>query len=108
MDTGPSWTIQCRERSFWYACPFEHGTAPEQADVSFGALLSRLRSARARTLCRRAGLFEQARPDLGLRPASGTQTVSIFKPGATDDKFNNGVVLIAFKGKLYAQWQSSP
>jgi hypothetical protein len=52
-------------------------------------------------------LFDPAKPDLGLRPASGTQTIAIFKPGTDDDKFNNGVVLIAFKGKLYAQWQSS-
>jgi hypothetical protein len=52
-------------------------------------------------------LFDPAKPDLGLRPAAGTQTISIFKPGADDDKFNNGVVVIAFKGKLYAQWQSS-
>jgi hypothetical protein len=53
-------------------------------------------------------LFDPTQPDLGLRPASGMQTISIFKPGTDDDKFNNGVVLIPFKGKLYAQWQSSP
>ena len=54
------------------------------------------------------GLFDPARQDLGLRRAPGAQTVTIFQPGAGDDKFNNGVVLVAFKGKLYAQWQSSP
>ncbi len=53
-------------------------------------------------------LFDQTQPDLGLRAASGAQTISIFKPDADSDKFNNGAVLIAFKGKLYAQWQSSP
>jgi hypothetical protein len=53
-------------------------------------------------------LFDPARADLGLRPAAGTQTISIFAPGVDDHKFNNGVVVIAFKGKLYAQWQSSP
>ena len=54
------------------------------------------------------GLFDQSKPDLGLQPAPGLETVSIFKPGANTDKFNNGVVLLPFKGRLYAQWQSSP
>jgi hypothetical protein len=53
------------------------------------------------------GVFDQARPDLGLRRTAGTQTVTIFKPTESTDKFSNGVVLIPFKGKLYAQWQSS-
>ena len=54
------------------------------------------------------GLFDQARPDLGLRPAPGLETISVFKPAADTDKFSNGVVLLPFKGQLYAQWQSSP
>jgi hypothetical protein len=53
------------------------------------------------------GLFDAARPDMGLRRAEGSQTVAIFKPDAATDKFSNGVVLMPFKGKLYAQWQSS-
>lgn len=53
------------------------------------------------------GLFDAARADLGLHPAADTETVSIFRPGDTTDRFSNGAVLIAFKGTLYAQWQSS-
>jgi hypothetical protein len=57
-------------------------------------------------------LFNSAKPDLGLKPAPGTQTVTLFKPGTNKNEkaghFNNGVVLIPFKGKLYAQWQTSP
>jgi len=54
------------------------------------------------------GLFEQHEPDLGLRRAAKVETVSIFIPAAGTGQFNNGVVLIPFKDKLYAQWQSSP
>lgn len=53
------------------------------------------------------GLFDTAAPDLGLKPAPGTETITIFAPGETGDRFANGAVLIAFKGRLYAQWQSS-
>ena len=53
-------------------------------------------------------LFDPAAgADLGLQPAPGTQTFTIFRPEAQDDAFNNGVVLVAFKDRLYAQWQSS-
>jgi hypothetical protein len=56
----------------------------------------------------KVGLFNQDKPeDLGLAMAVGTETVSIFKPSATTDHFSNGVVMIGFKGYLYAQWQSS-
>src|SRR6185295_6133977 len=48
------------------------------------------------------GVFDVAQPDLGLRPAPGTQTFTIFRPGEGTDKFSNGVVLIAFRGKLFA------
>lgn len=54
------------------------------------------------------GLFDAAAPDLGLKPASGTQTFTVFRPDETTGRFSNGVVLIPFKGRLYAQWQSSP
>lgn len=53
------------------------------------------------------GLFQPGQPDLGLTPAAGTQTFTVFAPTQATDRFSNGVVLIAFKGKLYAQWQSS-
>lgn len=53
------------------------------------------------------GLFQPGQPDLGLTPAAGTQTFTVFAPGEAGDRFSNGVVLIPFKGKLFAQWQSS-
>ena len=53
-------------------------------------------------------LFDPTRPnDLGLPVAAGTQTVTIFRPSATTDHYSNGVVPVAFKGWLYAQWLSS-
>lgn len=46
--------------------------------------------------------------DLGLAKATGTETFTIFAPTSGSDHFSNGVALAAFKGYLYAQWQSSP
>jgi hypothetical protein len=54
------------------------------------------------------GLFDQTKSDLGLHPAANRETISIFKPRRGTDHFSNGVVLLPFKDKLYAQWQSSP
>ena len=54
-----------------------------------------------------ADLFDPAAPDLGLQPAPGSESFTIFAPTPEQDRFNNGAVLIAFKGRLYAQWQSS-
>lgn len=53
------------------------------------------------------GLFRAGQPDLGLSPAPGTQTFTVFGPNEATDRFSNGVVLMPFKGRLYAQWQSS-
>jgi len=54
-------------------------------------------------------LFDLTRPDdLGLKPAPGAKTFTIFEAKADTPHFANGVVLMGFKGKLYAQWQSSP
>jgi hypothetical protein len=53
------------------------------------------------------GLFQTGALDLGLKPAPGTQTFTVFAPGEATDRFSNGVVLMPFKGRLYAQWQSS-
>ncbi|KAA9129826.1 hypothetical protein F3N42_14025 [Marinihelvus fidelis] len=54
------------------------------------------------------GLLDPSRPDdLGLERAPGTETATIFRPGPDDDRFAHGVVLMPFKGRLYAQWQSS-
>lgn len=53
-------------------------------------------------------LFDLARPDdLGLKPAPGVQTFTIFRATDKTDNYVNGVVLLPFNGKLYAQWQSS-
>lgn len=54
------------------------------------------------------GLFDEQKPDLGLVRAPGSQSARIFTPRADTDKFSNGVVLIPFAGRLFAQWQSSP
>jgi hypothetical protein len=54
------------------------------------------------------GVFDDQKSDLGLARAADARTVRIFEPRADTDKFSNGVVLMPFKGKLYAQWQSSP
>ncbi|PLR23911.1 hypothetical protein SGCZBJ_15140 [Caulobacter zeae] len=53
------------------------------------------------------GLFEAGEPDLGLKSSPGTETFTVFAPTEGSDKFSNGVVLIPFQGRLYAQWQSS-
>lgn len=53
-------------------------------------------------------LFDPSRTDLGLNPAPGTETFTVFAPGEDTDRFSNGVVLIPFQDRLYAQWQSSP
>jgi hypothetical protein len=52
-------------------------------------------------------LFRAGEADLGLKAARGTGTFTVFAPTEGSDKFSNGVVLAAFKGRLYAQWQSS-
>ena len=44
----------------------------------------------------------------GLTPTPGIKTVTIFKAGEQTDHYANGVVMTAFKGKLYCMWQSSP
>jgi hypothetical protein len=53
-------------------------------------------------------LFNKDLPEtLGLKNAPGEMTVTVFSPGSSDNKYNNGVVLFSFRGKMYAQWQSS-
>lgn len=56
----------------------------------------------------RSDLFDPVQPDtLGLVFAPGVQTFTIFRPGDGDNAFNHGVVLLPFKGRLFAQWQTS-
>lgn len=53
-------------------------------------------------------LFDEKQPEtLGLTFAKGAETVTVFSPKDGENKYNHGVVLFAFKGMLYAQWQSS-
>ena len=44
----------------------------------------------------------------GLIPTAGIKTVTIFTADEHTDHYANGVVMTAFKGKLYCMWQSSP
>lgn len=45
---------------------------------------------------------------MGLSKPAGLQTITVFQPTATTDHYSNGVVLAAFKGKMYCMWQSDP
>lgn len=54
------------------------------------------------------GLLDASRPDdLGLKSAAGAETFTIYRASSKGDTYANGVVLLGFKGSLYAQWQSS-
>lgn len=56
----------------------------------------------------RQGLFDSTNTEtLGLSVPVGTETITVFRPSDTTDHFSNGVVMTAFKGWLYCQWQSS-
>ncbi|MCV9385921.1 exo-alpha-sialidase [Reichenbachiella ulvae] len=53
-------------------------------------------------------LFNQEQTqDLGLSIVTGAETVTVFSPSDSTDKFSNNVVMIGFQGYLYCQWQSS-
>lgn len=53
-------------------------------------------------------LFDQLNPaSLGLEFAPKVESITIFEPDSSENKYNHGVVLFPFKGMLYAQWQSS-
>lgn len=54
------------------------------------------------------GLFDDSQPDtLGLKPAPGTASFTVFAPTGDENHYNHGAVPIMFKGQLYVQWQSS-
>ena len=44
---------------------------------------------------------------LDLQTAPGTETITVYEAAPGNDHYTNGVVMTAFKGKLYCQWQSS-
>lgn len=53
-------------------------------------------------------LFDLSKPDtLGLEMAPDIETFTVYRAEETTPKYNHGAVLIPFKEKLYAQWQSS-
>ncbi|SCL28273.1 Chitinase A, N-terminal domain [Micromonospora pallida] len=55
-----------------------------------------------------AGLVDTTDPvAVGLPRAANAETITVAAPGDDDLKFNHGVVLMPFKNRLYAQWQSS-
>jgi len=53
------------------------------------------------------GLFDATREELGLRPVSGARTFTVFRATEGTDHYCNGAALVAFRGRLHAQWQSS-
>lgn len=53
------------------------------------------------------GLFQPDKPNLGLVAPAGARTFTIHRASAGPAQFNNGAVLVEFKGRFYAQWQSS-
>ena len=56
----------------------------------------------------KGGLFDQNLPaTLGLRVAPDVETATIFAPAPGEHAYNHGAVLMPFKNRLYAQWQSS-
>lgn len=52
-------------------------------------------------------LFDRGQPDLGLQPAPSARSFTIFRAQPDGDHYANGAALIAFRGRLFAQWQSS-
>lgn len=53
-------------------------------------------------------LFDVHQSDLGLAPIPGAHTVTIHRATDATDHYANGAALVAFRGRLFAQWQSSP
>ena len=59
--------------------------------------------------CLAEGVIDTTRHEtLGLEQSEAVRTVSIFTATDDTDHYANGVVMTAFKGKLYCMWQSSP
>lgn len=87
--TTVSWTLLCS--ACWLPWTL---SAQESAD---------------RIPCLADGVIDTLRhTDLGLSRTEGTVTRTVFKASDHTDHYANGVVMTAFKGKLYCMWQSSP
>ena len=72
-------------------------------------LCSSFATAQAQMLYIPDGVIDTTKHEtVGLKPAKEVKTVTIFKATELSDHYANGVVLSAFKGKLYCMWQSSP
>ena len=54
------------------------------------------------------GVFDAGSPTRGLAEVPGAETFTIAAATDAGDKFRNGVQVLPFKGRLYAQWQSTP
>lgn len=55
-----------------------------------------------------APLFDRKQPHtLGLPPAPGAETVTVYRAEEATYQYNHGAVLTAFRDRLYVQWQSS-
>lgn len=53
-------------------------------------------------------LFDATQLDtLGLAIHPDAETITVFRPGEDDNRFNHGAVITQFNGKLYVQWQTS-
>lgn len=54
------------------------------------------------------GLIDTTQTEaLGLKVDGSVETVTIFSPTDADDHYANGVVMTAWKGRLFCMWQSS-
>lgn len=54
------------------------------------------------------GLYDRSNPaTYGLQQPKDAKTFTIVRPDENTNKFNHGIVLLPFKDKLYAQWQTS-
>lgn len=76
--------------------------APILADVSSGEL------DKTAPFTTKTDLYDQTKSEnLGLTAPEGAETVTVFSPSDSTDHYSNGIVMTAFKGLLYCQWQSS-
>lgn len=96
---------------------YQWSGVPEKGTYAGNRCLGTTKCARGPAPCRAEagppitladGLLDHNRPDtLGLDPAPGAEIFTIFRPGPDDPRYNHGVVLFPFKGRLYARWQAS-
>jgi len=77
--------------------------------VGFLLLCSSLATAQVQTPYIPDGVIDTTNYETAeLKPTASVKTVTVFKATEDSDHYANGVLLAAFKGKLYCMWQSSP